>query len=566
MLHPSMPRALGSSLALAAAALVAWVAPAPGIPTADEAPPLFEGIGPHKRAMTTSSPEAQKYLDQGLTWAYAFNHDEAIRSFAHAAKLDPQCAMAHWGVALCNGPHINNPAMDEEHSVAAWEALKRAEALADGASPVERALIGALAARYADPAAGKLPLTPEERAPYDRAYAEAMKKVHHAYPDDTDVGVLYAEALMDLLPWDLWDHRTGEPRRETPEIIAVLEHVLELDPNHPGAAHLYIHAMEASPTPEKAIAAADVLRTLVPISGHLVHMPGHIDVQVGRWAQASEQNRRAIEADERYRKISPRQGFYRIYMAHNHQFLAWSCMMEGRSEEAISAARAMLDGIPPELLRDQAPLIDGYTPIDIDALIRFGKWDDLLAMEKPPEYLPIRTAMWHFGRGAALAARGETEKADEELAKLREAIKAVPEGAIMTLNPADKVLAIAENTLAGEIALRKGEIDEAVSKLTRAVELEDDLRYIEPPDWIQPVRHSLGAVLLAADRIDEAERVYRKDLEIWPENGWSLWGLAQCLKEKGSPEAAAVEARFKKAWANADTEIHATCLCIPAGD
>ncbi len=566
MLHPSMPRALGSSLALAAAALVAWVAPAPGIPTADEAPPLFEGIGPHKRAMTTSSPEAQKYLDQGLTWAYAFNHDEAIRSFAHAAKLDPQCAMAHWGVALCNGPHINNPAMDEEHSVAAWEALKRAEALADGASPVERALIGALAARYADPAAGKLPLTPEERAPYDRAYAEAMKKVHHAYPDDTDVGVLYAEALMDLLPWDLWDHRTGEPRRETPEIIAVLEHVLELDPNHPGAAHLYIHAMEASPTPEKAIAAADVLRTLVPISGHLVHMPGHIDVQVGRWAQASEQNRRAIEADERYRKISPRQGFYRIYMAHNHQFLAWSCMMEGRSEEAISAARAMLDGIPPELLRDQAPLIDGYTPIDIDALIRFGKWDDLLAMEKPPEYLPIRTAMWHFGRGAALAARGEMEKADEELAKLREAIKAVPEGAIMTLNPADKVLAIAENTLAGEIALRKGEIDEAVSKLTRAVELEDDLRYIEPPDWIQPVRHSLGAVLLAADRIDEAERVYRKDLEIWPENGWSLWGLAQCLKQKGSPEAAAVETRFKKAWANADTEIHATCLCIPAGD
>lgn len=536
------------------------------VSAAAEAPPLFEGMGPHTREVTTDSPEAQKYFDQGLTWTFAFNHDEATRSFRQAAALDPNCAMAWWGVALVNGPHINNPVMDEERSRVCWDALQEALALRDKASPVERALIGALQARYADPAAGKIPLTFEERAPLDRAYAEAMDAVYKQYPDDADVASLAAEAWMDTRPWDLWEPETGEPRPETPRIVAALEHALKLNPDHPGANHYYIHAVEASPHPEKGVAAADRLRTLVPASGHLVHMPAHIDVRVGKWGQAAEQNRQASRVDAAYRKISPRQGLYRIYMAHNDHFLSWACMMAGRSEEAIAAAKAMNSKIPESFVREFAPVVDGYTPIDIDAMVRFGKWDDLLAMEQPPEYLPIRTAMWRFGRATALAAKGEVEKAVAEQAKFREAVKAVPEGAIMTLNPAAQVLSIADHTLAGEIAFRTGAIDEAVSALRSAVKIEDTLRYMEPPDWIQPARHSLGAVLVAAERFGEAEKVYRDDLARWPENGWALYGLWRCLAEQGSDEAPAIRARFDKAWAEADTEITATCLCVTEAD
>jgi tetratricopeptide (TPR) repeat protein len=523
--------------------------------------PLFEGLGSHTRKVSTLSEQAQRYFDQGLTWAYAFNHDEAIRSFEEAARLDPASPMPQWGIALCNGPHINNPAMDEPHSRAAWDALQKALSLKGNATPTEKALIEALTARYADPAAGKLPLTFDERAPFDRAYAAAMKKVYEANEDDTDVATLYAESMMDLLPWNLFD-TNGQPRPETPEIVAVLEHALAIDPKHPGATHLYVHALEASPTPEKAFAAADVLRTQVPISGHLVHMPGHIDVRVGRWDRAIEQNRAALKADAAYRKISPHQGFYRIYMAHNDQFLAWAAMMEGRSADAITHAKAMLTTMPADFVKEWAAAIDGYTPIDIDALIRFGRWDDLLALEKPPAYLPLRTAMWHFGRGTALAAEGDTKNANAELASMRRIISSLPKEQIMTLNPAQQVLSIGEHVLAGEIAYRGGSIDDAIAELTKAVQIEDSLRYIEPPDWIQPARHSLGAVLLAADRVDEAEAVYRADLKRWPENGWALHGLADALERKKSPEAAAVKARFEKAWARADTPIHATCLCI----
>lgn len=529
------------------------------------APPLFQGMGPHTRKASTDSAEAQRYFDQALNWTYSFNHDEAIRSFEHAARLDPDFAMAHWGVALCNGPHINNPMMDEAHSEAAWEALQRALALKENASPAEAALIEALAARYVDPDAGPLPLSAEARQPLDRAYAEAMKKVYARYPDDPDVGVLYAESLMDLRPWDLWDHRTGEPRPETPEIVAVLERVMELDPDHPGAVHFYIHAVEASPNPEKANAAADTLRTLVPASGHMVHMPSHIDVRTGRWAQAAEQNRKASRVDAAYREISPNQGTYHLYMAHDDHFLSYACMMLGRREEALSAARDMVRKIPAEFVEVAAPFVDAYTPIEVEVMLRFGMWDEVLEHPEPPEHLPITRAFWRFARASALAAQGEVEKAEQEQAAFRKAVAAVPEGALMAQNPAAKVLAIADLTLNGEIALRKGQIDDAVVNLTEAVKIEDDLRYIEPPDWVQPVRHSLGAVLLAAGRVDEAEKVYREDLERWPENGWALYGLARCLEEKGSPEAAAMEERFKKAWATADTEIHATCLCIPAG-
>jgi len=527
-----------------------------------DSPPLFEGMGPHRRAVTTSSADAQRYFDQALTWTFAFNHDEAIRSYQEAARLDPSCAMAWWGIALCNGPHINNAAMDEAHSEAAWKALKSAEAAKAGAKPVEAALIEALAARYVDPAAGKLPLTPDERRPLDKGYSEAMAKVYRSFPDDTDVGTLYAESLMDLWPWDLWDV-SGSPRPDTMEIVRVIEKVLAQDTNHPGANHLYVHAVEGSQMAAKGVPAADRLRTLVTASGHLVHMAGHIDVRVGQWKQAQQQNRQAIQIDTAYRKLSPHQGFYNIYMAHNHQFLSWACMHAGRKEESLAAARAMMEGIPKEFIEGSPAAIDGYLHLEMESMLRFGEWDRILALEEPPATLPIKRSFWRFARGTALAAKRDFAGAEKEQAAFREAVKAVPTDAKMAINKAHKVLGVAEHALAGEIAYQKGNIDEAVQELVKAVEIEDQLQYIEPPDWVWPVRHTLGAVLVSAGRHAEAEKVYRDDLKEWPENGWSLYGLLVCLKARNAPEAADVEARFRKVWADADISIASTCLCVP---
>jgi tetratricopeptide (TPR) repeat protein len=527
-----------------------------------DAPPLFEGMGPHKRKVTTSSAEAQKYFDQGLTWAYAFNHDEAIRSFEHVTRLDPSCAMAYWGIALCNGPHINNPLMDEARSKAAWEALSKAKELSATCTPVEKALIDALANRYADPAAAKLPLTFEERVNLDKGYADAMEKVYAQYgKDDSDVGTLYAESLMDTRPWDLWD-KEYKPRPETPIIVSTIEHVLSIAPSHPGANHLYIHACEASKEPHKANTAADRLRTLVPASGHLVHMPAHIDVRTGRWGTAAEQNRQASKIDNRYREISPRQNFYRLYMAHNDHFLAWSCMMLGRKAEALSAARDMLRKVPEDWLKANAPIADAVAAIEIEVLLRFGEWDEVLKLSKPPEILPITIALWHFGRASSLNAKGELSKAREEQEAFRKAVAAVPQEAMMAQNKGHEVLAIAELILEGEILYREHETDSAIESLRKAAALEDQLRYMEPPDWLQPARHALGAVLMAEKKFSDAEQVYRRDLEVWPENAWSLFGLAESLKAQSKPEEGEVRARFQKAWKDADTKIAATCLCV----
>ncbi len=526
-------------------------------PPREEAAVLFDGMGDHERAVTTKSPNAQRYFNQGLTWSYAFNHDEAIRSFKTAARLDPDCAMAHWGVALCNGPHINNMIVTPEREKTAVEAVKRAQALREKASLVERALIDAVAARYADP-------QPKDRTALNEAYAAAMGKVWQAYPTDADVGSLYAEALMDLQPWDLWN-MDGTPKGRVTEIIDVLDAVLAMSPNHPGALHLYIHALEGSPTPEKAVAAADRLRDLVPQSGHLQHMPSHIDVQVGNWSKAADQNERAIVADTKYRSIMPRQGLYAAYMAHNVHFLMFACMMEGRRERAVSAAREMLAKIPPEFVRDMPDFADPFMGAALDALKRFGRWEDILAEPSPPSGLPISKAMWHFSRGLAYAAKGELGPAAAEQSAFRAAAKRVPPDALMGANKAAKIMEIAEPMLAGEIAYRRGEIDEAVRLLRKAVEIEDTLLYTEPPDWIQPVRHTLGAILLDAKRHEEAEAVYREDLKHWPENGWSLFGLAQSLRGRGAvDEAARIEARFAKAWARADIKIGASCLCVQA--
>src|SRR5262245_37757359 len=450
---------------LAALTLLACIVPTPGCKGTDNAAAPdathaaastttavpFDGMGSHKRKVTTTAAPAQQYFDQGLTWTFAFNHDEAIRSFQEVARLDPDCAMAQWGIALCNGPHINNPSMDEAHSKAAWSALQQAIALRDKASPVERALIDALGSRYAMP-------IPKDRVPLDKAYAAAMKPVADANPQDADIATLYAESLMDLRPWDLWS-KDGEPRPETPLVLAALEHAMSIDPNHPGACHLYIHSCEASPHPEKAEPAADRLRKLVPGSGHLVHMPAHIDVRTGKWEQAATSNINAMRADAAYYQLSPKQGFYRLYMGHNADFLAYACMMEGRQPEALHAAQGMIAGVPADFLKTSGFIVDGLMTVDFEVLKRFGKWEDVLRHPGPPKGLPVSNAMWHFHRGVAQAALGHVDEAEREHAEFRKAVKAVPEGTMMMINPAAKVFEIAEHVLAGEIAYRTGATD-----------------------------------------------------------------------------------------------------------
>jgi len=517
--------------------------------------PLFEGMGQHHRLVTTSSPLSQKYFDQGLIWTLAFNHDEAIRAYQQAATLDPDCAMAWWGIALCNGPHINNPIMPPERSKAAWDALQSAVALKGNATPVERALIEALTKRYAEP-------PPSDRKALDEAYAAAMREVWKKYPNDPDVGTLFAEAMMDLRPWDLWT-KSGQPQPGTTEIISTLDQVLRLQPDHPGALHLHIHAIEASPNPEKAMATADRLRRLVPVSGHLVHMPTHIDVLTGQWAKASQSNEWAIRADAAYRKISPKQDFYRFYMAHNHHMLTFASMMEGCSGTALHSAREMIAGVPQEYARTNAALVDGLMAAPYEVLMRFGQWDEILREPAPPSYFPITTALWRFTRGVAFAAKGQVAEAERERTEFERAKAGVPKDAMMAINPAERILQIAGHVLDGEIAFRKGDIDKAAASLREAIAIEADLKYMEPPEWIQPVRHTLGAILVSNGRYEEAEKVYREDLKEWPENGWSLYGLAQCLRSRGfTAEADQVERRFRKAWSRADMTIGSSCMCV----
>lgn len=518
---------------------------------------LFEGLGNHHRKISTQSELAQKYFDQGLIWTYAFNHDEAIRSFEEAARLDPTCAICWWGVALCHGPHINNPVMTPERSAAAWKAYRKAVDLIDHATPTEQGLIHALGSRYADP-------PPADRKPLDENYAQSMRQLWYANKNDPDVGTLFAEAMMDLRPWNLWQ-KNGEPQPGTPEILLALEDVQRLDPNHPGGLHLYIHAVEASPDPHRAVAAAQRLRNLVPASGHLVHMPSHIDVLTGRWALASQQNEAAIEADRRYRRISPRQDFYRVYMAHNHHMLAFASMMEGRREAAVLAAREMVKGVPEDYARTQTALVDPVMAIPYEVLVRFGRWDEVLRQPPPPDYLKITTTLWRFTRGVAYAAKGRIPEALAERERFKAAAAAIPPDAMMAVNKAERIVAIAGHMLDGEIAYRRGSIDEAVAELEKAIAIEDDLVYMEPPEWVQPVRHTLGAVLVDAQRYAEAEKVYRADLAKWLENGWSLFGLETCLRARGATaEADDVEKRFQKTWSRADTQIGSSCLCVRA--
>jgi tetratricopeptide (TPR) repeat protein len=524
-----------------------------------DAPPLepqrFSGLGDHHRRITTSSPEAQIWFDQGLAFLSAFNHDEARRSFQHAADLDPDCAMAWWGVAISNGPHINFPEVVPDQASAARAALTHAMATTAHASPLERELISALDLRYVSP-------PPADRRALDEAYAQAMRVVWQRHQDDADVGCWFAEALMDLRPWDLWSH-DGQPRPETPEVLATLESAMHLDPRNPLANHLYIHAVEGSPDPGRGTKAADTLLGLCPALGHLVHMPSHIYVLTGRWTDAIASNTKAIAADAAYRQRVPQQDFYRIYMAHNRHMLAFAAMMRGQSQLAIANLRAMVAEIPMGWLRMNAIGADGFYAMPYEALVRFGRWDELLAEPEPADWLPMSRALYHAARGTAYVAKAQLDEARREQQAFAAARDSVPQEETFGDNMPGDVLAVAGTMLDGEIRLREDR-EAGIAELREALGKEEALKYSEPPAWLVMTRHTLGAALLDAGKPAEAEQIYREDLKTWPGNGWGLYGLATSLKAEGKSELAEpIMAEFTKTWTDADVQISSSCLCLP---
>ena len=517
--------------------------------------PFYDGLGSHSRKITTGSTEAQRYFDQGLRFLFGFNHGAAIRSFQAAAAADPGCAMAHWGIALASGPHINFPLVPPPAAELAWQELGLARANAAPATAVERDLITALAARYAQP-------QPDDRGPLDLAYAEAMRKVWHAHPDDADVGALFAEAMMDLRPWDQWTP-AGQPEPGTDEILATLDAVLKLDLNHPFANHLYIHAVEASPHPERAIPAADRMVRLQPGLAHNVHMPSHVYIRVGRWRDAIDANVRAVAADRRYRAVAgPPHGFILVYIAHNEHMLAYAAMMTGQRTLAVEHIAAMVANFPEEDMKDFG--LEAFAAMPYEVLVRFGRWDEILAKPDHPDWMPFSRALRHAARAVALAAKSNTKAARAEQALYTAEAERVPADELSGNNTSRQVLTVATPMVEGEILYREGRVDEGLAKLRAAVQAEDALRYDEPPGWLLPVRHSLGAVLMQERRYAEAEQVYRDDLARLPGNGWSLFGLAESLRyQRKHTEAEPVERQFKAVWAKSEVELHSSCLCQP---
>lgn len=516
--------------------------------------PLFEGMGDYHRPITTNDAGAQRYFDQGMVLAFGFNHAEAIRSFRAAQRLDPDCAMCFWGEALATGPNINVTSggmaiMSPESRVAAHAAAQKALSLADRVAPVERALIEAQAVRYDGSETS-------DRDPLDRAYAEAMRSVVQRFPDDDDAAAMYAEAWMNTMPWNYWSD-DGQPRPETVEVIDALERIIARSPRHPLALHLYIHAVEASSDPGRAETAADTLLTLVPGSGHLVHMPAHTYWRVGRYHDAAEANVRAAAVDEQYIAQCNAQGFYpALYYPHNIHFLWAASSMEGRSAVAIDAARRVAANVRIEQMRE-FPTVEFFRTIPLLALTQFGRWDEILAEPMPDASLRYATAIAHYARGVALARKGDLAAAHRErdqLVPLRDTTEIL----FLDTNdyPAVTLLQIADSLLEGEIAMAAGSVDAAVGHFERAVALQDGLPYMEPPFWYYPTRQSLGAALLAAGRAGEAEAVYRRDLEDYPHNGWSMFGLAESLAAQGrTDEAAEVREMFTHVWARADVEL-----------
>ena len=528
---------------------------APEPQQAAESPPpaLFESFGDLHRDIGSDVPAAQRYFDQGLGMAYGFNHEAAGRAFAEAARLDPDCAMCLWGQALVLGPNINLP-MSADAAAPAAKLAARALQLADDARPVDRALIEALAKRYADPA-------PADRKPLDEAYAEAMGEVARRYPDDDDVATLYAEALMDLSPWAYWSP-DGKPAAHTGALVAALERVLARNPRHIGAIHYYIHAVEASPEPQRAEAHADTLAELAPGSGHLVHMPAHVYIRTGRYHDATLTNFAATTADAAFLAVcGGSNGVYPLgYVPHNWHFASMSASLHGSRTLALQAAEQTARRADMQQL-EALSFMQQYLVTPLFVQVRFGQWDDILAQAGPPAELPYPRALWHFARGMAYVGGGEHAKAGAELEALRKlatnpALKKVEVGAV---NRGNGVVAVALPMLEGELALATGQRDSGIARLRDAVGAEDALAYNEPADWPLPVRPYLGAALLDAGRADEAARVYAQDLRNYPKNGWSLYGLAQAQRKQGKADLASrTEQQYRDAWQWADKPLTAS--------
>ena len=526
---------------------------------------LFPDMGAYTRPVTTDSEKAQRYFDQGLKFIYGFNHDEAVRSFAAATELDPGCAMAWWGIAYAQGPNYNASGMNAAREAAAWQAIQRAIAELDNESDAEKALIRASVNRYSEPVTLDESLSAEEKkkaqAKINKAkgqrkakFADAMAHVLKDHPGDPDIGTLYADALMVKNPWRLHKPDGSVQREETTTIIGIIEHVLAIDPDHPGATHMYIHAVEASSDKARAIPAADALSTAVPFSGHLTHMPSHLYVQVGMWDRAVEQNLLAIKSDARYLKKSPAQYRMHGYIAHNGHMLAFAGMMSGRERDAMKGAMFSRQSIPDDLMATMGKRYDRAFCAKFDVMKRFGRWDDILKEPAPPEMLQRTTAVWRTCRAVAYAAKKDFENAKIEHEAFKELL-AKKNDAFMQLN---------DKFIAAEIALHQEDWNTAIKLLEEAVPLEDKARYSEPPLYLQPIRHTLGAVYFRAERYADAERVYREDLEKWPGNGWSLYGLAHSLNRQGKTgQADEAFAAHEAAWKNADKPLRTTCECIP---
>jgi tetratricopeptide (TPR) repeat protein len=538
-------------------------------------------LGDYKRRISTRSKEAQLWFDRGLAWCYGFNHEEAIRCFQKGVAADPTCAMLHWGIAYAAGPNYNKQwkafdVMDLKRSLRlAHGAMGKAFACLKKASPVERALIEPLAKRYQSN--DHEIVTPI----WNDDYALAMREVYRAYPDDHDVVALFAEAIMNRTPWQLWDTKAGKPAEgaDTAEAIKVLERSLAQPGGmtHPGLLHMYVHLMEMSPYPERALRAADALRTVVPDSGHLVHMPTHIDVLCGLYKNVVDWNGRAIASDGKYLKHRGPKNFYSLYRCHDYHFRLYGAMFLGQYGPAIETADAMIANLPDELLRVESPpmadWLEGFVPMKQHVLIRFGKWKEIIAepLPKDKKLYCTTTAMLRYAKAVAHAASGNVKAADEEAKRFAAAHAAVPPTRYVFNNTCLDILAVAAEMMKGEIAYRKGRFDEAFAHLRKSVELDDNLPYDEPWGWMQPTRHALGALLLEQGRVEEAEKVYRADLGLdatltracqHPENVWSLHGFHECLMRLGrKAEASIVKGRLDIALAWADVPIKSSCFC-----
>ena len=521
--------------------------------------PLLSGLGTHDHKISTEIPGAQRYFNQGLVLSFAFNHAESIRSFKAAQKLDPNCAMCYWGEALSRGPNINvtsdgKVVMSDNDRLEAFKAIERAKELMSSSTLKEQDYIIALSSRYNGQVG-------TDRSVLDRKYAQSMEELSKKYPDDMDASSLFAESLMNTMPWNYWAE-DGNPKPDTVKVINSLEDVLEKAPDHPLAIHLYIHAVEASSSPERAEAAADRLGDLVPGAGHLVHMPAHIYWRVGRYHDASEANIKAAQVDEEYIAQCNAQGFYpALYYPHNIHFLWAASTMEGRSGLSIESALKVAKYVGPEQIK-QFPVVEFFHTVPLLSYVRFGKWKEILSYSAPEQDFKYSTGIYHYARGIAFSSLGKNEEALKELSYIKPLID-TPEikNLVKSGQPSAKLLEIADNLLLGQIEFKNGNYEASIISLKKAVSLQDDLPYTEPPFWYYPTRQSLGRVLIEAGKFTEAEAVFRKDLEDYPRNGWSMFGLYKVLEIQGkTKEAKKYKDKFDVIWQLSDIKLESSVI------